>query len=71
MFGLVCWFVRAVGLCVRGLTVGDLQLGLGDDAARDVERLAAVEAGVGPLHVADGQTAGRRHGQTAGGLWGL
>lgn len=58
--------------CSRSsLTVGDLQLGLGQDAARHRQRLADVVAGVGPLHRRDGEVAAGRHGEAAVGLLGL
>lgn len=52
----------------RPLTVSDLEQGLGDDAAGDVEGLAAVVSHVGALGVGDGQVAALGHGKPAGGL---
>lgn len=57
----------------RLLTVGDLQQGFGDDAASDVQGLAAVVAHVWALSVGDGEVPGLRHRQSAEGLrrlWG-
>lgn len=50
------------------LTIGDLEQGFGDDAAGDVEGLAAVVSHVRALGVGDGQVAALGHGKTAGGL---
>lgn len=52
----------------RSLTVSDLEQGLGDDAAGDVEGLAAVVSHVRALGVGDGQVAALGHGKPAGGL---
>lgn len=52
----------------HSLTVSDLEQGFGDDAAGDVEGLAAVVAHVGALGVGDGQVAALGHGEAAGGL---
>lgn len=53
------------------LTVCDLQQGLGNYAAGNVESLAAVQAAVRVLNVGNGQTARLGHGETAGRLWRL
>lgn len=50
------------------LTVSDLEQGFGDDAAGDVEGLAAVVSHVRALGVGDGQVAALGHGKPAGGL---
>lgn len=52
----------------RVLTVRDLEQGFGDDAAGDVEGLAAVVSHVRALGVRDGQVAARGHGKAAGRL---
>lgn len=52
----------------RFLTIGDLKQGFGDDAAGDVEGLAAVVSHVRALGVGDGQVAALGHGKAAGGL---
>lgn len=52
----------------RSLTVGDLEQGFGDDAAGDVEGLAAVVSHVRALGVRDGQVSALGHGEPAGGL---
>lgn len=50
------------------LTVSDLEQGFGDDAAGNVEGLAAVVSHVRALGIGDGQVAALGHGKAAGGL---
>lgn len=52
----------------RFLTISDLKQGFGDDAAGDVEGLAAVVSHVGAFSVGDGQVAALGHRKPAGGL---
>lgn len=53
------------------LTVCDLQQCFGNNAASDVESLAAVEAAIRALNIGNGQTAHLGDRQTAKGLWWL
>lgn len=62
---------RCICCSLPSLTICDLQLGLGQDAARHCQRLADVVAGVGPLHRRDGEVAAGRHREAAAGLLGL
>lgn len=62
---------RCICCSLSSLTICDLQLGLGQDAARHRQRLADVVAGVGPLHRRDGEVAAGRHREAAVGLLGL
>lgn len=61
----------SVCVCVFSLTVCNLQQGLGDDAAGDVECLTAVVSSISTLYVCDGEIASLRDRKTAGGLRGL
>lgn len=62
---------RCICCSLSSLTVCDLQLGLGQDAACHRQRLADVVAGVGPLHRRDGEVAAGGHREAAVGLLGL
>lgn len=56
---LMCWHQK-----VRrqfALTICNLQLSLGEDAARDRQGLADIVTGVGPLHGRDGEVSAGRH----------
>lgn len=50
------------------LTICDLQLSLGQDAARHGQGLADVVTGVPPLHGRDGEVAAGRHREATAGL---
>ena len=59
-------------LCGRvSLTICDLQLSFGEDAASHGQGLADVVAGVGPLHGRDGEVSAGGHGEATAGLLGL
>lgn len=65
----MCWHQK-----VRrhfALTICNLELSLGEDAARDRQGLADIVTGVSPLHGRDGEVSAGRHREATVGLLGL